>query len=150
MYRDGLSFEEDTSSVSIRNVMTGVYGWMTFALALSGLCAWLVGTTPNLAKNLLVGGMFWVFAIAEIALVIVISAMINKLSAALATALFIAYAALNGVTLGVIFLVYTTSSIAVTFLVTAGPWATPINRDSMPKLCRVSISLSAFTRSCSR
>lgn len=120
MYRDGLSFEQQNTKVETAAVMSGVYGWMTFALALSGLCAWLVGTTPNLAKNLLTGGMFWVLAIAQIALVFVISGLIRKLSAAMATALFIAYAALNGLTLGIIFVVYTASSIAVTFLVTAG------------------------------
>ena len=120
MYRDGLSFDAPQSRVDVKSAMNGVYGWMTFALVLSGLCAWLVGTTPNLAKNLLTGGTFWIIAIAEIALVFIISGLINKLSAAMATALFMAYAALNGVTLGVIFLVYTASSIAVTFLVTAG------------------------------
>ena len=123
MYRDGLSLEGNGSAVSVKSVMAGVYGWMTFALALSGLCAWLVGTTPNLAKTLLTGGVFWVFVIAEFLLVIVISAMINKLSAAMATALFVAYAALNGVTLGFIFVAYTLGSIAVTFLVTAGTFA---------------------------
>lgn len=123
MYKSELSFEGSGSSVSVKAVMNGVYGWMTFALALSGLCAWLVGTTPNLAKTLLTGGLFWVLVIAEFVLVIVISAMINKLSAATATALFIAYAALNGVTLGFIFIAYTLGSVAVTFLVTAGTFA---------------------------
>lgn len=134
MYRDGLSLEHDQSAVSIRAAMNGVYGWMTFALVLSGICAWLVGTTPNLAKNLLTGGIFWILAIAEIALVFVISGLINKLSAAMATALFVAYAALNGVTLGVIFLVYTMSSIAVTFLVTAGTFCAMALIGSVTKL----------------
>ena len=134
MYRDGLSFDTPQSSTLIKTVMNGVYGWMTFALFLSGLCAWLVGTTPNLAKNLLTGGMFWIFAIGEIALVFIISGLINKLSAAMATALFIAYAALNGITLGVIFLLYTASSIAVTFLVTAGTFCAMAVLGSVTKL----------------
>ena len=123
MYKEGLTFEQEQSNVSVKSVMNGVYGWMTFALALSGLCAYLVGTTPNLAKALLTGGTFWVLVIAEFILVMVISAMINKMSAALATALFVAYAALNGITLGFIFLAYTMSSIALTFFVTAGTFA---------------------------
>ena len=123
MYREGLSVDRSHSEVSVKTAMTGVYGWMTFALALSGLCAWLVGTTPNLAKSLLTGGTFWVLVIAEVVLVMIISAMINRISAALATALFVAYSALNGITLGFIFLAYTAESIALTFFVTAGTFA---------------------------
>ena len=123
MYREGLTFDQNRSEVSVKSAMTGVYGWMTFALALSGICAWLVGTTPNLAKSLLTGGTFWVLVIAEVILVMIISAMINKISAALATALFVAYSALNGITLGFIFLAYTMESIALTFFVTAGTFA---------------------------
>ena len=135
MYRDGLSFDSAAqSSTALKTVMNGVYGWMTFALFLSGLCSWLVGTTPNLAKNLLTGGVFWLFVIGEFALVFIISGLINKLSAAMATALFIAYAALNGVTLGVIFLLYTASSIAVTFLVTAGTFCAMALLGSVTKL----------------
>ena len=135
MYRDGLSFDPAAqSSTALKTVMNGVYGWMTFALFLSGLCSWLVGTTPNLAKNLLTGGVFWLFVIGEFALVFIISGLINKLSAAMATALFIAYAALNGVTLGVIFLLYTASSIAVTFLVTAGTFCAMALLGSVTKL----------------
>ena len=52
----------------------------------------------------------------------------------MATALFVAYAALNGVTLGVIFLVYTMSSIAVTFLVTAGTFCAMALIGSVTKL----------------
>lgn len=120
MYREGMTFDRDSSVTTVKSVMAGVYGWMTFALALSGLCAYLVGTTPNLAKSLLTGGTFWVLVIAEVVLVMVISSMINKMSAALATALFVAYSALNGITLGFIFIAYTMESIALTFFVTAG------------------------------
>lgn len=123
MYRDGLSVDQNQSGASLQYAMLGVYGWMTLALVLSGLCAWLVGTTPNLTKALLNGGTFWVLVIAEFILVMVISAAINKLSAAVATALFVAYAALNGITLGFIFLAYTHESIVLTFLVTAGTFA---------------------------
>ena len=120
MYKDGLTFDQENAQTSVKSVMSGVYGWMTFALAISGLCAYLVGTTPNLAKTLLTGGMFWVLVIAEVGLVMAISAMINKMSAALATALFVAYSALNGITLGFIFIAYTMESIALTFFITAG------------------------------
>jgi len=53
-------------------------------------------------------------------MVIAISAAINRMSSATATLLFVLYSALNGVTFAAIFMIYTRSSIASTFLVTAG------------------------------
>jgi hypothetical protein len=58
--------------------------------------------------------------IGELALVFILSGAINKLSEAVATMLFVAYSALNGVTLSLLALVYTASSIASTFVITAG------------------------------
>lgn len=108
-------------SNSLAACMTGVYWWMTFALIVSGLSAYMVGTSEELAKIFVKNqAVFLILAIVEIVMVIGITAGINKLSAATATALFILYAAINGLTLSVIFLAYTMSSIAVTFAVTAG------------------------------
>lgn len=106
---------------SLAACLTGVYWWMTFALIVSGLTAYMVGTSQELTKIFVKNpGVFLVLAIVEIVMVIGITAGINKLSAATATALFILYAAINGLTLSVIFLAYTMGSIAVTFAVTAG------------------------------
>ncbi|WP_205418545.1 Bax inhibitor-1 family protein, partial [Klebsiella pneumoniae] len=58
--------------------------------------------------------------IAQLALVFVISGMVNRLSGAVATSLFMLYSALTGLTLSSIFIAYTYSSIASTFVVTAG------------------------------
>ena len=63
--------------------------------------------------------LFWGILIAEVVLVMYMTARINKISFTTATLLFIAYSILNGVTLSVLFLVYTMSSIATTFFVTA-------------------------------
>ncbi|MBQ9335752.1 MAG: Bax inhibitor-1/YccA family protein [Lentisphaeria bacterium] len=105
----------------IAAAMAGVYWWMTFALAVSGLSAYMVGTSEKLTRMLVQNpGVFFGLAIVEIIMVIAISAGINKLSAATATALFILYAAVNGLTLSFIFIAYTLGSIAVTFAVTAG------------------------------
>ena len=106
---------------SLAACLVSVYWWMTFALIVSGLTAYMVGTSEELAKIFVKNpGVFMVLAIIEIIMVIGITAGINKLSAATATALFILYAAINGLTLSVIFLAYTLGSIAVTFAVTAG------------------------------
>jgi FtsH-binding integral membrane protein len=63
--------------------------------------------------------VFYGLILGELGLVIAVSAAINRLSAATATALFLLYAALNGITFSVIFVVYTAESIASTFVVTA-------------------------------
>ena len=120
MYRNGMSTEIGVRSTSgVAAFLTGVYYWMTFALGLSALCAWAVGTTPALTnlvyKNPL---LLTVLIVAELGLVIAVSWGINKMSAATATALFALYAALNGVTLGYIFIVYTIPAITSAFLTT--------------------------------
>ncbi len=105
----------------IAAAMAGVYWWMTFALVVSGLAAYMVGTSENLTRLILGNpAVFMVLAVIEIVMVIGISAGINKISAATATALFILYAAINGLTLSVIFITYTMGSIVFTFAVTAG------------------------------
>ena len=62
----------------------------------------------------------WLLIIAELVLVFVLSARINKMSVATATIMLIVYSALNGVTLSFIFVVYSLGSIAKTFFITTG------------------------------
>lgn len=119
MYRNEIVREAVDSRSGVAAFLTGVYYWMTFALGLSALCAWAVGTTPNLVKMVYGTPLFWVLIIGELALVFVLSGLILKMSASLATALFAAYAAINGVTLGVIFVAYSTAAITSAFLTTA-------------------------------
>lgn len=66
------------------------------------------------------GGMMLGLVIAELVVVMVLSAAINRLSFPVAGLMFLAYSLLNGVTFSVILLAYTASSIATTFFVTAG------------------------------
>ncbi|MCB0063253.1 MAG: Bax inhibitor-1/YccA family protein [Caldilineaceae bacterium] len=98
-----------------------VYGWMAGGLALTGLIAWYVSQSEALL-NLVFGNqmLFFGLIIAELALVFGLSWGLTRMSAALATGAFLLYAALNGVTMAFIFLVYTQESIASTFLITAG------------------------------
>jgi FtsH-binding integral membrane protein len=103
-------------------LMRKVYVWMSLALVVTGLTALFVANNYN-AMTFMTGGMFWGLAIAEIALVLIISAGINRLSFATAGLLFIAYSVLNGLTMSFIFQVYTQSSIASTFFITAGTFA---------------------------
>ena len=109
------------ASAAFPVLMQKTYLWMAMALAITGLTSYVVATNPTL-----MGLMFqypnaiWLFFIAEIGLVIALSAAIEKLSLSVATLMFILYAVLNGVTFSTLFYVYTMGSLASTFFITAG------------------------------
>ncbi|NOX25802.1 MAG: Bax inhibitor-1/YccA family protein [Deltaproteobacteria bacterium] len=98
-----------------------VFNWMAIGLALTGFTAFITVNSQTMLqiifgnKMVLYGLMF-----GELGMVIYLSARIQKISAQTATALFLAYSVLNGVTLSVILLMYTMASVAATFFVTAG------------------------------
>jgi hypothetical protein len=98
-----------------------VYNWMTMGLAITALVALAIEMiVPEVRDFMLVNYyIFWGLLIMELVLVWGLSAAINKLPAVLATLIFLFYAALNGVTFSVIFLVYQLGSIAYTFFITA-------------------------------
>ena len=101
-------------------LMRNVYTWMTCGLAMTALTAMIVGRNENWVYTLATSGMYWGLLIAEVVLVIFLSARINKMSFAAAGLMFAAYAILNGVTMSIIMLAYTAESIAQAFFVTAG------------------------------
>ncbi len=98
-----------------------VYGWMFTGLALTGLIAFAMAQNPArviaFARNPV---LFFGLMIGELALVVVLSARVLKMSPAAAIGSFVLYAGLNGVLFSTIFLAYSGSSIAQTFFVTAG------------------------------
>lgn len=102
-------------------LMRKVFVWMTLALAITGLTAFGVATSPALV-SLIFGSklMFWGLIIAEFALVFAISGAITRLSLSTATLLFILYSVVNGATLSVIFFAFSAAVIAKTFFITAG------------------------------
>jgi FtsH-binding integral membrane protein len=102
-------------------LMRKVYVWMTLALVITGFTAYGVATSPGI-QQLVFGNsiVMWGLIIAEFALVIGVSAAINKLSLTMATLMFILYSVINGALLSSIFLIYTASSIATVFFITAG------------------------------
>ncbi|MBI5524516.1 MAG: Bax inhibitor-1/YccA family protein [Desulfarculus sp.] len=109
--------------------MRKVYNWMAGGLALSALLAWYVATSPaalGVFFNLRTGAptmWFWAAIIGEFGLVIAISAGIRRMQVGTAAAMFVVYAALNGVTLSMVLLAYTGASVMKAFLVTAGTFA---------------------------
>ena len=98
-----------------------VYNWMAFGLAVTAITSLYTASSQAMMQFILgTPGVMMVLIIAELGVVIALSAAINKLSSSAALFMFLAYAFLNGLTLSVIFLVYTRASIANTFFVTAG------------------------------
>jgi FtsH-binding integral membrane protein len=105
----------------LQTYMAQVYGWMTCGLLLTGFVAWYAANTPELMMYIFSGKfIFFGLIIAQLALVFVLSGLVHKLSPGVATGLFMLYSALTGLTFSSIFLVYTYSSIASTFMVTGG------------------------------
>ncbi|WP_417443469.1 Bax inhibitor-1/YccA family protein [Joostella sp.] len=101
--------------------MTKVYGWMSGALIITGLIAAWVANTEEIVNVIFSNKLyFYGLLIAEFAAVAYLSAAINRISANTAIAVFIGYAILNGLTFSVIFLAFTSESIATTFYITAG------------------------------
>ncbi len=101
--------------------LTKVFSWMAFALAITGVVAWWTAQTPAV-MNLVFSSRLGFYALlgAEIGLVMWISSSIERMSAQRATFLYVVYAVLNGLTLSVVFMLFTQASIASTFYITAG------------------------------
>lgn len=98
-----------------------VYMWMAVGLGLTGLISYYTATNEAAIRFLFGTPMLLIgLCIAELAMVVFLSVRIHKMSATTATAVFLAYAALNGITISGIFLMYTMSSIASTFFAAAG------------------------------
>ena len=113
-----------TVSEAFPALMRKVYVWMTLALAITGLTAYGVATSPGILQTIYGNSaVLWGIAIAELILVITVSSAINRLSLSVATLLFVLYSVLNGALFSSIFLVYTASSIATVFFITAGTFA---------------------------
>lgn len=111
-------------SAAFPALMRKVYLWMTMALVITGFTAYGVATSPAILSAILMNKMlFFGLIIGEFALVIGLSAAINRLSLSTATLMFVLYSVINGATLSVIFLAYTMSSIANVFFITAGTFA---------------------------
>jgi FtsH-binding integral membrane protein len=99
---------------------------MAVGLAVTGSIAGGIGSSST-ALHALFGSkgqiVIIVALIVELVLVIVLVGLVKHMSVFEAAATFLGYAALNGLTLSLLFSVYTTKSIFSTFLVTAAMFA---------------------------
>jgi FtsH-binding integral membrane protein len=121
MNMERLAAYKQRADVRVNEFVRSVYNWMVMGLAVTGLIAWYVSGNDAIRGLIItetgITPLFWVLVIAELALVFSISGMVNRMSASTATALFLLYSALNGVTLSFIFIAYTGASIFSTFLI---------------------------------
>lgn len=109
-----------TGVTTFSGIMSRVYMWMTAALLLTAGTAYFTAASPAMLQ-LIYGNAWtiWVLFIAELGLVMAVSAGINRLSPMTATALFLLYSVVNGLTLSVIFFAYELGTIYQAFAASA-------------------------------
>jgi FtsH-binding integral membrane protein len=101
--------------------LSRVYGWMFVGLLITSGVAFAVASSPALYESMIHNRLlFWGLLFAQLGVVFYLSARVEKVAPATAAGLFLLYSALVGVTSSVILLIYTSSSITQTFIVTAG------------------------------
>lgn len=125
--RSGVQTHADASiDEGLRSYMLKVYNLMALGLAITGLAAWggfnfavQDGQLTQFGQLLFASPLKWVVMLAPLGLVFFLSFRIHKMSVAAAQTTFWVYAALVGLSLSTIFLVYTHTSIVRTFFITA-------------------------------
>lgn len=118
---NGITSRRERVAALQSSFVARVYNWMGLGLATTAVVALTTAASPFLF-NLIFGNQFIFLGLilGELGLVIALSTAIPRLQATTAALMFFLYSALNGLTLSVIFLAYTSASIANTFFVTAG------------------------------
>ncbi len=118
MYSQDLTLEKAQEQATF---ISKVYAWMSAALLITGITAMATASNEQLMEMIFSNRLvFYGLLIGEIGLVWYLSSRIQSMSAQTATYLFIVYSVLNGLTLSMIFVVYTGASIATTFFISAG------------------------------
>ena len=100
--------------------MRGVYLWMTAGLSVTAVTAWYAAHSPSIMSFIFEGNTgLIVLLIAQFGIVMALSSAINKMSAGMATAMFILYSALTGLTFSLLLLVYPSDAFVKAFAVSA-------------------------------
>jgi FtsH-binding integral membrane protein len=103
-----------------QRAMAGVYAWMMLGLAITGAVAWFAATSSAIVafwqSNILV--LFGLMGV-QLVVALVLGTLMLRLAPALATALFIVYSALTGLTLSLVALIYPIQAIMIALFVTA-------------------------------
>lgn len=115
----------DSSSMS-KTFMANVFSWMFAALTITAVIAFWFSSDPSMMQPLLKADgtglsiLGWVVMFAPLGFALIMGLAFNKLSYPVLLILFLAYAAINGVSFSFIFLAYTSASIFKTFAIAAG------------------------------
>lgn len=114
---------------NVKTFMANVFSWMFLALIVTSVAAWWFASDLTLIRMLVteegkMSMLGWVVMLAPLGFVLLMSFAFNRLSYTTLIILFITYAALVGISLSFILLVYTLSSIFLTFAITAGMFGT--------------------------
>jgi len=116
----------DSSALS-KNFISNVFSLMFIALGISGVTAfWFYESEAvfSLINETGITALGWIIMLAPLGLVLLMSFGFNKLSLSTLMVVFIIYSLLTGMSLSFIFLAYSSSSIAITFFITAGTFGT--------------------------
>lgn len=114
-----LEYGQSTDAAVLARFFNSVYAWMAAGLAVTAAVAYWTSTQPAVMQHVLGSGLLWVLIIAQLVLVWTVASAVQRIGPTAATALFILYAALNGLTLSVIILIYAKAVIAAAFVITA-------------------------------
>jgi FtsH-binding integral membrane protein len=120
----------------LRAYMLGIYNYMTLGLGVTGLVAFFaykaavvedasghIAGLTDFGHAIYATALRWVVIFAPLAIVFGLSAGRDRLSASAARLIFIAFAAMMGLSMSTVFLVYTHGSIAQVFFITAASFA---------------------------
>ena len=103
----------------LRDYMMKVYNYMTSGLAISGLVAWGFSQSPTLMGAIYGTALQWVVMLAPLGFIFFLGARLQKMSTSAAQMTFWAFAAVMGISLSYIFIVFTGVSIVRVFLITS-------------------------------
>jgi FtsH-binding integral membrane protein len=120
--RDGALAGRVSVDAGLRRHMLSIYNYMASGVLLTGIVA-LLTATSGLVYSITSGPLAWIVMLSPLAIVFAMSFGANRFSTPTLQAMFWGFAALMGLSLSTIFLVYTGSSIAATFFATAGAFA---------------------------
>lgn len=105
--------------MNLNNVFKKVYMWMFIGLLLTFATGYFVSTNENMVYKIYSTSLYWVLAVIEILLVIVLSARIGKMNITTSRIMFLTYSFVSGLTFSSIFIAYNMSSIIFVFLISA-------------------------------
>lgn len=119
MYQNNTMTRAQASQDAASIFLAKVFYWMAGGLALTGLVAFF-SISSGLTELIVQSSLFMILIVAKLGMVYYLVFRVNKIPASTAASIFIAYSALNGLTMSSIFMMYTSESIVATFFITAG------------------------------